>query len=71
VQMHFIGGSAPLIAPSLDLASSTTAGLASPATASTSCLRINQRMRLEPSQLEPVHARMKVLQFGLGWVIQQ
>ncbi|XP_047521792.1 protein split ends-like isoform X4 [Pieris napi] len=51
VQMHFVGGSAGVAADALSRSADGAA---------TSLLRIAQRMRLEPAQLDQVHRKMKM-----------
>ncbi|CAK1555633.1 unnamed protein product [Leptosia nina] len=51
VQMHFVGGSAGVAADALSRSADGAA---------TSLLRIAQRMRLEPAQLDQVHRKMKL-----------
>lgn len=51
VQMHFVGGNPGVAADALSRHSDGTAA---------SLLRIAQRMRLEPAQLDQVHRKMKV-----------
>jgi hypothetical protein len=53
VQMHFIGGNRSLIESSVNEVETRIAN-------GTNTVRINQRMRLEPTQLEGVERRMHV-----------